>query len=133
MRHREQFLLLFLDNVDEQDIQLALEIYDKGDTLHLQDFIGSYLKKEYGWMAHIGIIEAMEVIVSEASYNGNIPKVLNNLFDEYKMRNAIEDQLKYLYESQDNGESYEYQCLDQSEDDRNYRIDEIIRKYKEEL
>lgn len=129
MKHRTQFLFLFLNNVDEEDIELALEIYDKGDTIHLQDFIGSYLKREYLWMSHIGIIEAMEVIVAEASYNGNIPKTVSKLFNENKMRKAIGDQLNHLYEGIDNGERNEYHCLDSSEEDKSYHIDEIIRNY----
>lgn len=42
------------------------------DSCELQDFIGCNLKEEVSWSTAIGVINAVEKVVQEAIYNGNI-------------------------------------------------------------
>ena len=42
------------------------------DSCELQDFVGCNLKEEVSWSTAIGIIDAVEKVVQEAMYNGNI-------------------------------------------------------------
>lgn len=76
MDYRARFLLLFLYTQDLQrddvDLSEALQKYDEGNVLQLQDLIGKYLKNEHTWMTSIGIMDAMDAVYKDAKANDNL-------------------------------------------------------------